>query len=116
MTTKKDTKKDKDESRFSDVLKKVVGTGIGAAFMTEDAIRKSLADLPIPSEVLQNFLKNAGQSKKEITQGLKREFGAYLEKINLTGEIEKILENYNFEVQAKFQFKKRKDREDDPKK
>jgi hypothetical protein len=44
--------KEKEEHKIGDIFKKVVSTGINAAFMTEDAVKGIIQDLPIPKEVV----------------------------------------------------------------
>ena len=41
------TDKKVDDKKLGDVLKKVASLGMGAAFMTEDAIKNIVADLPM---------------------------------------------------------------------
>lgn len=102
-----ESEKEKEEWRLSELIKKVVTTGVGAAFMTEDAIRKHVGELPLPSEIVQNIIKNANQSKTELMQSIRKEFASYLERANFSKEVDRILENYDIELQATIQFKKR---------
>src|SRR5688572_15586017 len=98
---------DKENLKLADVLRKVVSTGIGAAFMTEDAVKQLLADLPLPKEILNGVLQNARASKDDFIRGVKDELKGFLGKVDLKKEIQNVLENYDVEVNAKFRFTKK---------
>ncbi len=95
----------KDDKRLSDIFKKVVNTGISAAFMTEDAVKGIIQELPIPKEVVNGLLQNAKNSKEEFIASVKSELKHYLGQIDVSQEIDRILKNYDIEVNAKFSFK-----------
>ncbi|MCT4641053.1 MAG: hypothetical protein N4A33_02075 [Bacteriovoracaceae bacterium] len=98
----------KDEKKkLTDVFKKVIGTGVSAAFMTEDAIKGIINELPLPKELAQGLLSNAKNSKNEFINGVKNELKGYLDKIDLSKEIDRVLEKYDVEVNAKLSFKKK---------
>ena len=107
--------KDKTGSALGDILKKVVSVGIGAAFLTEDALKNILKDAPIPKDIINGILQNAKNAKSDFTQNLQDEFKKYLSRIEIENIIESILEKYDIEVTAKFSFKrKRKRRRNSP--
>lgn len=99
---------EKKNINFGDVLKKVVTTGIGAAFMTEEAVKSMVSELPLPKEMVSGLLQNAKESKKEFVESIKNELKTYLSKIDASKEIEKVLEKYDMEVNATISFKKKK--------
>jgi len=98
---------EKESKKISDLVKKVVQTGLGAAFMTEDAIKGALSDLPLPKDSIASIIANAKNSKEDFVQSVKSELGQYLKGINVSKEIDRILENYDIEVSAKLNFKKK---------
>lgn len=97
--------KDKD---LTDVIKKVVSIGVGAAFMTEDAVKKVLADLPLPKEIVTGLLKNAQSVKEDFVQSVRSELSDHLSKVDPKKLMEEVLENYDIDVQAKIKFTKKK--------
>jgi len=103
-------KRDK-ESGIADVIKKVVSIGVGAAFMTEDAVKNILGDLPLPKDIVTGLVQNAKGAKKEFSDGVRKEFREYLSKLDLTKLVSNALENYDFNIQATVTLKK-KDRSD----
>lgn len=92
---------EKDEKKLTDIFKRVVNTGISAAFMTEDAVKSIIGDLPLPKEIVNGLLQNAKSTKDEFISSVKSELKEYLNKVDLSKEIDRILENYDIEVNAK---------------
>lgn len=105
---------EKKNLNFGDVLKKVVSTGIGAAFMTEEAVKSMVSELPLPKDMINGLLQNAKSTKEEFVASIKNELKSYLDKIDASKEIEKVLENYDMEVNATISFKKKKKNESNP--
>ena len=106
-------KKNNKDSGITDVIKKVASIGIGAAFMTEDAVRTILSDLPLPKDIVTGLVQNAKGAKKDFTDGMRREMREYLAKMDVTRIIENTLDNYDFEVNAKVSLKKKEKSEDE---
>lgn len=99
---------DKDDKKLlSGVFKKVLNTGITAAFLTEDAVKNIISDLPLPKEIAQGLLQNAKSSKDEFISGVKNELKTYLDKVDLSKEIDKVIEKYDIEINAKINLKKK---------
>jgi hypothetical protein len=92
---------EKEHKNISDIFKKVVNTGISAAFMTEDAVKNIIQDLPLPKELANGLLSNAKSTKDEFISSVKAELKGYLNKIDVSKEIDRIAENYDFEINAK---------------
>ncbi|MAX66135.1 MAG: hypothetical protein QF441_10770 [Bacteriovoracaceae bacterium] len=94
-------KDEKDPKNLSDIFKKVMNTGINAAFMTEDTVKNIIQDLPIPKEIVNGLLQNARNSKDEFIKSVKTELRERLNKIDVSKEVDRIIENYDFEINAK---------------
>jgi hypothetical protein len=99
--------KDKD-GKLTDIFRKVLTTGVTAAFMTEEGVRSLLKDVPLPKDMMVSLLDNARSTKTEFVNSVKNELKNYLNKIDLSGEIDKIVEKYDFEVKATISLKKKK--------
>ena len=65
MVDGKNDKQDKDFN-LTDTIKKVISVGVGAAFMTEDAIKNILQDVPLPKDILQGLTQSAKATKTEL--------------------------------------------------
>lgn len=99
--------RDKD-GKLGDLLKKVVSTGVSAAFMTEESVRGLLKDVPLPKDIVGGLVENAKHTKTEFVASVKNELKSYLEKIDISKEIDKIVEKYDFEVKATISLKRKK--------
>jgi hypothetical protein len=99
--------RDKD-GKVEGILKKVLTTGVTAAFMTEESVRAILKDVPLPKDIVGSLVENAKSTKTEFVAGVKNELKTYLDKIDLSNEIEKIVEKYDFEIKATISLKKKK--------
>jgi polyhydroxyalkanoate synthesis regulator phasin len=102
------TKKDEKEG-LGDVIKKVVSIGVGAAFMTEEAVRGIVKDLPLPKEIVTGLIENAKGARTEFTEGIQEEVRKHLSKVDPKQMVEAVLDGYDIEVNAKFSFKKKED-------
>ena len=98
---------DKKDSPIGDIIKKVVSVGVGAAFMTEESVKKILEDLPLPKDIISGLVQNAKGAKEDFTNGIREEIRNHLSKLDATKVIGELLEKYDVEVEAKFKFKKK---------
>ena len=102
---------EKEDKKISDVVRKLFSAGISAAFMTEEGIRGLVQDLPLPKEIIQGLLQNAKATKDEFIQSTKKELKSYLDRVDLSKEVDRVLENYDLEISANIKFKKKSDKE-----
>ncbi len=103
------SEKDNKGSPIEGIIKKVVSVGVGAAFMTEESVKKILEDLPLPKEILSGLVQNAKGAKEDFTNGIREEIRNYLSKVDASKIATDILDRYDVEVEAKFKFKKKND-------
>ena len=102
-----DDNREKD-GKVEGLLKKVLTTGVTAAFMTEESVRALFKDVPLPKDIVGSLVENAKTTKTEFVNSVKNELKSYLDKIDVSSEIDKIIEKYDFEVKATISFKKKK--------
>lgn len=107
--TEKDKDKEKKDKPLGDIIKKVVSVGVGAAFMTEESVKKILEDLPLPKDIITGLVQNAKGAKEDFTSGIREEIRNYLSKVDASKIATDILDRYDVEVEAKFRFTKKKD-------
>ncbi len=96
------------DGKVEGILKKVLASGVTAAFMTEETVRSVLKDLPLPKEIVGGLVDNARNTKTEFIAGVKNELKSYLDKIDVSREIDKIIDKYDFEVKATISLKRKK--------
>jgi hypothetical protein len=99
---------EKKESGIQDIIKRIVGVGVGAAFMTEESVRNILGDLPLPKDIVSGLVQNAKGAKEDFSQGLRDEFKKYLSHLDIENIIDYVAENYDVEVNASFKLNKKK--------
>ncbi|MBI2520154.1 MAG: hypothetical protein HYV97_07045 [Bdellovibrio sp.] len=99
--------KKSSDTGIGDVIKKVVSIGVGAAFMTEDAVRNILSDLPLPKDILSGLVQNAKNAKEDFALSIREELSGHLAKLDHNKIIDEILRKYDFEVKATISFKKK---------
>ncbi|MDD4974183.1 MAG: hypothetical protein PHY93_07510 [Bacteriovorax sp.] len=98
---------EKKDSPIGDIIKKVVSVGVGAAFMTEESVKKILEDLPLPKDIISGLVQNAKGAKEDFTKGIREELRNHLSKIDVSKITSDLLDKYDVEVEAKFKFKKK---------
>jgi len=96
-------KNDNDEAsaelpRWSEMLKRVMSVGLGAAFMTEESIRTYLGEMP--KEVVSNMIQNANKSKEELLNKVGSEVIRLIQKIDFVKEAARFVEEHKFKVTA----------------
>lgn len=90
-----------DQSRkMGDTLKKILATGVSAAFMTEESIRKIVTDLHLPKETLNLLLQGAARSKEELMNRVSREVISIISKIDFVKEASRFVEEHKFRIVA----------------
>ncbi len=103
--------KDSKSSPIEGIIKKVVSVGVGAAFMTEESVKKVLEDLPLPKDVLTGLMQNAKSAKEDFTTGIREEVKNYLSKVDATKLAASVLEKFDLEIEAKVRFKKKEEKD-----
>ncbi|MBL6990174.1 MAG: hypothetical protein ISR65_10370 [Bacteriovoracaceae bacterium] len=101
------TQKDDKDVGIADVIKKVVSIGVGAAFMTEDAVKSLLSDLPIPKDIISGLVNNAKSAKEEFVQSLGSEMRNYLAKLDVKKVIDDVVDRYDIEITSTIKLKKK---------
>ena len=96
MANDNDTK----DPKVSEVIKKILATGIGAAFMTEEHIRGYLTELKLPKDVVQFLLQGASKSKEELMNRVGNEVIKIVSKIDFVKEASRFVEEHKFRITA----------------
>ena len=98
---------DDKDTNLSDIIRKIMTTGIGAAFMTEDAIKNAYKDLPQGKDIIMGAIQNAKGMKEDFSKTVRDELKSYLQKIDPGKLVGDLLEKYDIEVNATLKFKKK---------
>ena len=89
--------------RVGDSIKKLLATGISAAFMTEESLRRIVSDMKLPKETLDLLLQGASKSKDELMNRVTREVIGIISKIDFVKEASKFAEEHKFRVVAEIE-------------
>lgn len=90
----------KQDPKVADVLKKILTTGIGAAFMTEEHIRGLLSEMKLPKDAIQFVLQGATKSKEELMNRVGNEVIKIISKIDFVKEASRFVEEHKFRITA----------------
>lgn len=88
---------DKKDPKVSDVLKKIVSSGVNA-----------LGEANLPKEVVNALIKNVKGTKEEVVETVKQELRKYLSNVEISKIIDEIISNYDFEINVSLKKKKKK--------
>lgn len=98
-----DSDEDSKIKLIPDIVKKVLATGVSAAFLTEEGIRTYLQDLKLPKDVLGRLIEGANKSKQELMDRVGNEVVAIIKKIDFVKEASRFAEEHKFKVSAEIE-------------
>ena len=92
------------EQFIPDLVRRTILGGLGAAFATEEAIRKVAGDVTLPKDVVNFLVQQATTSKDEVLRVVGNEVRRFLENANLAAEMQKLLTQLSLEVKTEVRF------------
>jgi hypothetical protein len=95
------------EGIVGDALKKILTTGITAAFMTEEAIRSRVSELKLPKETLNILLSGASKGRDELMNRVSNEVIRIINKIDFVKEASRFVEEHKFKITAEVEVTKK---------
>lgn len=95
---------------MTDLAKKILLTGVGAIFMTEDAIRKTLSDLKMPTDSVGGVMDALKKQKDEVLQIVAMELSNFLGKVKVHEELQKALKGLHIHLDADISFDRKADK------
>ncbi len=87
-----------------DLVKRTFYAGLGAVFTTEEGIRKLANEFSLPKDVVAYLVNSAASTKDELYKIVARELRGFLEGLNLSQELAKLLTTLSFEVKMEARF------------
>lgn len=103
-----DEKPGKKSGGLPEVARRILLTGLGAIFMTEEGIRKSLGDMKMPKEAMGYVLDTVLKQKDELLTLVGGELSKFLSKIKVHEEVQKALSGLQLHLDAKLTFDNKK--------
>jgi len=106
MSSKKKTAEadDAKANGITDLVRKVLLTGVGAIFMTEQSVRSKLGDLKLPKDAVGYVMDQARRQKDDLIAAVAEEVAKFLSKLKLHEEIQKALSSMQIHVDARLSF------------
>ena len=100
----RDKQRGRLEGYIPDIVKRTFYAGLGAVFTTEEGIRKIASDLKLPKDVANYLIQQAAASKDELFRVVGKELRGFLETVNISGELQKLLTSLSFEIKTEIRF------------
>src|SRR5919201_2373657 len=92
-------------SAVADAVRKVVMTGLGAVFLTEEGARKLAREWKLPKEIVGYVTSQATSAKDEIVRVVSDEVRKFFESPALRREFLRVLSSMSIEVHAEIRLK-----------
>jgi hypothetical protein len=91
------------EAMIPEIVKKTFSAGMGAVFSTEEGIRRIAKDINIP-DVAGYIANTADTTKDRVLEIVASEVRNFLQTMNFTEEIAKLLTTLSFEIKTEIRF------------
>lgn len=98
---------DENTPKWSEMVRKVMSVGLGAAFMTEEGVRNALGGLNLPKEVLSSILQSANKGKEDLLNRIGNETIKLISKIDFVKEASRFVEEHKFRINAEIEVVKK---------
>ena len=92
------------EKLLPDVVRRAINAGTTAFSSTEDGIRRLVSEFNLPRDVAAYLIMQASASKDEVLRIIGSEVRHFLETVNLSGELQKLLTSLSFEIKTEIRF------------
>jgi hypothetical protein len=94
-----------------DLVKKILITGIGGIFLTEEAIKKMISEVTLPKDMANFVLQQSTKSKNELVRIISEEVGNFISQIRVDREILKVLRDIKINIKMEVNFEPREGQE-----
>ena len=92
------------EGMVPEILRRTFYAGVGAVFTTEEGIRKLAKEVSMPKDAANYLIQQAQGTKKELFRIVAQELRGFLESLNLTEEMQRLLTTLSFEIKTEIRF------------
>src|SRR5207253_3877675 len=86
---------------IGDLARRALTTGIGAVFMSEEALRGQLGEMKLPKEAMHAVAAQADKTKREIVAAIARETREFLSKLEVDKVLARALVGTTVEIQTR---------------
>jgi hypothetical protein len=92
------------EKLLPEVVRRAINVGSSAINSTEDGIRRLVSEFNLPRDVAAYLMVQASASKDEVLRIISEEIRKFLQTVNLSGELQKLLTSLSFEIKTEIRF------------
>lgn len=92
------------EKLLPEVVRRAINVGSTAISSTEDGIRRLVSEFNLPREVAAYLMVQASASKDEVLRIFGEEIRKFLQTVNVSGELQKLLTSLSFEIKTEIRF------------
>lgn len=100
------SEEEKKSPSMTDLARKILLTGVGAIFMTEETVRKGLSELKLPTDAVGSLVDTVKKQKNEVLEIVAVELGNFFAKVKVHEELQKALKGMQVHLDAKISFDK----------
>lgn len=97
-------KEELKDTVVAELFRKAVNKGGEVASNTEESVRRILGELPLPNEVVERVVDRLDDYKADTLRLLKEEVRAFLDRIDIGHELQKMLTSLSFEITTEIRF------------
>lgn len=83
---------------------RILALGLGAYFMTEDAVRRYVKDAKIPRDIARSITQNATKGKDELYGFVARELSTFLRQMDIQEEMHRFVGKHKIRISAEVEF------------
>ncbi|MBW2733888.1 MAG: hypothetical protein JRH20_15985 [Deltaproteobacteria bacterium] len=94
----------KFEGFVPDLLKRTFYAGVGAIFTSEESLRRIANEFSLPKDVASYLVTQAQGTKDELFRIVATEVRGFLESLNLSDELQRLLTSLSFEIKTEVRF------------
>lgn len=92
------------EGLVPDLVKRTFYAGLGALFTSEEGVRRLANEFSLPKDVATYLISQAQGTKDELFRIVAAELRGFLESLNLTEELQRLLTTLSFEIKTEVRF------------
>jgi hypothetical protein len=100
------SEEEKKSPTMTDLARKILLTGVGAIFMTEETVRKGLSELKLPTDAVSTLVDTVKKQKNEVLEIVAVELGNFFSKVKVHEELQKALKGMQIHLDAMISFDK----------
>ncbi len=92
------------EGLVPEVLRRTLYAGLEAVFTTEEGVRKLANDFSLPKDVARYLIQQTQSSRNELFRIMAAELRIFLEKLNFSEELQRVLTGLSLEITTEIRF------------